>query len=555
MPFWNDGTQWNSGAQWGGLPDGRYWQVDIDLDRTGNYAVDYSRITHTVISAAWTTGLGDSDDEIAQPARLTLTLDNSTGDFFPENTASPFYDLLDRRPLIRIRALHNSTTRTLYEGKIVSVQPTVGQAGDARCIITAEDPMLSLLDAEYTPALLEQVTTDAALTPIFAAPLVLYPYASDYWILDAVGAAELGTNTRLFGTLPTNFDTGNTTLAFVGDNLDRGAGVSAQGFIRDIVAAEAGGRFFFDPAARQFVFHNRQHDSLNPTPAATFTAADFTRAEYVSGRDLLNAVTIDFQPRVVGSPGSVLWSAGNLPLRLGPGETRRLTARYTDPASTERARVGGKAMIAPQASVDYVANQREDGSGRDRTKRLIITAEFGAARATLTLVNPTGRDLYITTLQLRGTPITSYETQTVSAVDAQSIADHDRRDRALSLPALDDAEFAQSCADVLVGRYKTPLARFRSVTLSVGADDACGNLTQALTRAVGDRITLTDAQTSHDRDYIIVGSRHVVQAGGVHPHDVTWLLRPAERTQYWRLSDGVTFTALSTLGDSTRLML
>jgi hypothetical protein len=148
--------------------------------------------------------------------------------------------------------------------------------------------------------------------------------------------------------------------------------------------------------------------------------------------------------------------------------------------------------------------------------------------------------------------------QTVRAIDAQSIADYDRHPRILTLPTLDDLDFAQQYADFLVGRFKDPLARCRSVTLNTGTgvlgdgNEGCGNIAAALSRRVGDRIRITETQTQHDTEYIIVGERHHVQQGA---HDTTWILLPAARTQYWRLSDGASYTAESTLNTTTRLML
>ncbi|MCA9906986.1 MAG: hypothetical protein KC547_24200, partial [Anaerolineae bacterium] len=45
---------------------------------------------------------------------------------------------------------------------------------------------------------------------------------------------------------------------------------------------------------------------------------------------------------------------------------------------------------------------------------------------------------------------------------------------------------------------------------------------------IGDRVTLTDSASGHDRDYLITGESHQVDARA-RQHRLTWTLKPADR--------------------------
>lgn len=520
------------------------YEVWVDFNRDGDYSHALADISAYVTGLTWNNGMNQPEQEFATPATLTLTLDNSMGDFNLEDEASPFYGLFQQGLLVQVRAIFNSTIYPLFIGKLTAPAPLVmGNYSEHIYTLTARDLMDDLLDVEFVPDLQTDVTTDVALKQPFQKGVIAIPYAASFWIL---GQSTLGVNTVLLGeTEMIDFDTGKTTLAYVGDTSGGNTTTRAQQYLRDIVAAECGGRFFYNTRTGKFTFHSRHHD-INPTSAATLAKDDYDTADYVPQSAVVNKVTVHYQPREVGAAGTVIYSNPNT-IRLVGGETKTLTVRYRD-ATVENARIGAMDFINPKPGLDYIANAEADGSGNTVTARVIVSVKFGATSAEITLVNTRGRDTYLTTLQLRGTPLRSFNRESVTtAPDGESLYRYDHHPQTISIPALDDEELAQQYADSIAARKRESHAELRSIEFVANAED--GRMTQALTRDIGDVITVTNTDYDHSRLYAIVGERHRVQPGGEREHSVTWILKPVDTTNYWIL--GV--TGFSELGETTVL--
>lgn len=518
--------------------------VEVDFDKDAAYAHALSNISGYVLNMTWNNGMTNPEQEFANPAQLSLTLDNSHGDFNLEDSSATFYGLFKQGLLVRVRAVFSSTTYTLFIGKLTAQAPlTMDNYGELTYTLTARDLMEELLDVEFAPELETDVTTDTALRQPFAQGVVALPYASSFWIL---GVSTLGVDTVLLGEAAmVDFDTGNTTLAYAGDTVGGNTTVRAQQFLREITAAECGGRFFFNSRTGKFTFHNRHHDT-NPTSAATLNADDYDEASYTPQSPVVNKATIHYQPREVGAAGSVIYSNPN-PILLAGRESKSLTVRYKD-ATVEDARIGAMDFVTPQPGVDYIANVEQDGSGAVATHLVVVSVDFGATSATITLTNARPRRTYVTTLQLRGTPLRSFARDSVSsAPDGDSVYAYDPHSVTITLPAVDDEELAQQYADSLVARKRTPHAVLTAVTFTANAHS--DRMTQALTRDIGDVVTVANSDFDHSRMYAIVGERHSVQPGGEHPHNVTWTLKPVDAINYWVL--GV--TGMSELGSTTIL--
>jgi hypothetical protein len=440
--------------------------------------------------------------------------------------------LLRRGILMRLQATYQGETRTLFIGKISKIQPTAGASVDPIVTVTASDPMNQLLNTEYAPPLLTDVTVDEALTAIFDAGIIRWPYGDAYWLLEIQGASELDETTTLYDHDVTNFDTGKTELEFAGDVADRGQGVDAQNYIRDLVAAEAGGRAFFDARTAKFIFHNRHRDPTNDTVVASYDAGDYESPAPVYGDDIINRLTLNFTARQIGDPNTVIWTMTNVPIRIGAGAVKNVIARYTDSTNTER-RIGAKDFIPPVVGSHFIANTEEDGSGDDASSSLSVSVnEQGATSARLTLENDSAADFYITHAELRGTPLLWSE-ETVEVLDGDSSGLNDLLPQTRDVRALGDAELAQAYAEYIVNKFKNPISRFASI-----AFDSLRSHKMALASLdvlIGDKITVADAHTNHSQNYIVVGETHHLFIGGDHPRDVTWILKPVSREMYWKL--------------------
>lgn len=456
---------------------------------------------------------------------------------------------LNRGMLIGIRGSHDTVSnQQLYIGKIRNKRPSVGVYGEKQMVITCEDALAKLVNIEYEPPLQTEVTTDEPLTELFSNVVVPYPYMKSFWVLGTDGASTLGVDTVLADSSRfLTVDTGYTELPYVGDNSDTGGGVMANAFIRDVVAAEMGGRFFFNARTSFFTFHNRNRDILNETIFASLTHDDLEDGDYIDSEDVINSVMVNYQPREVGGEAVVIFTATNLPIAISPGETRIITARYRDP-SLENARIGAQDGLIPVLGTDIKAGLTESGTGNSGGNLLGYSVEYKAQSAKITLVNnSTGRTIYVNTLQLKGTPIYTYDRQFVTVSDANSQVDNDAESKRLDLPLVGSESDATDYANNVLSRFKDPVSVYRSVTFI--ASKTTARMVNALSVDIGSRITLVDSYMGHDADYIVVGEKHELTAGGDHTHRATWILKPVSRQTFWVL--GV--TGKSELGSTTYL--
>lgn len=524
------------------------YTVEVDIARDSTYGHAKSDITPYVRALSWNNGMSSSFQEVAPPARLSITLDNSSGAFDPDNSGAAYYGLLNRGTLVRVQATYSASTYTLFIGKLsaISVEPGVYERG---ATLQAADLMTELLDAEYVPPLQTNVRTDEVLEALFDSGIIALPYVTDYWVLGVSGYSELGSTTILLGAADMiDFDAGKTTLTYAGDNAGTDNGISAQSYIRDVIAAECGGRFFFNSRTGLFTFHSRHHD-VNYTLDDTLTSARIDNMAYTVQGDIINHVTINYQPRKVGAASSIVWSLEE-PITLGPGVTKVITARYRDP-DNESAHIGVIDPLPPSSGSDYIAyitgwNQQYGVS--DISSLLSVTPNWGGSSAKIQLSNGSGMySMDITTLSLRGTPLVSYSKQSLESFDANSYVIYGLYAKSISLRMVDDAELVQNYADSIVAQFSWGTARVSSVTFAANKD--ADRMALAMACAPGTYVRINDSSTSHDMDYVVVGESHRVNAGGEHTHTVTLTLKPLPRAQYWVL--GV--SGLSELGSTTFL--
>jgi hypothetical protein len=225
----------------------------------------------------------------------------------------------------------------------------------------------------------------------------------------------------------------------------------------------------------------------------------------------------------------VLWQLGSS-LRLNPGETRQLVARYRD---ANKLAIGAAAVIAPQPTIDYVANTQPDGTGGDRTAQVIVNlaGRNTASAATLEFRNNTSETFYILPgMQVRGTPLNPSDPLLVEQMDSASMTFYGVGTLSLNLAALTAPEEAIQFAGYELARRKDPQGIVRSIQVS-----STNLLAQVLARTLFDRITVQDAQTNHTRDYFIVAEEHTVDLGSAR-HRVTWLLEPADSDIFFIIS-------------------
>lgn len=537
------------------------YTFEVDLDRDGSFAGDLTGDLTGAPALGFRAGMTNAADAgwvspvnrydgMPAPAHLEAVLDNSVERgrlFSPDNPASPFYGKLTRGALVRVRMIAGGAAVTLWTGKLQRLLPVAGLAESQTVTLVAEDQSGVLLDSNFLPTLQTNVTVDQAIQQVFDAGIVPWPYDKRWWIL---GASRLGRNTRLFGS--TNFvaDVARTTLPWVGDTSARGSGggTSAQQYIRDLLIAEAGGRFFWDARNGVWAFHNRAHDALVAAVTDTLTAADFDLAQQRYGDDLVTRVIVYYQPRAVGTPASVLFSADNVPFKVAYHQPVTIQMRYRDPAHPT-AQIGAVDVIVPQLGVDISATKHEDSGSDSRTYALGIGTTIGAQSTSITITNTTRQDVWVQLLQVRGTPLTRYNQEAAEAHGADERAAYDLQPLVINASQIGDSDTAQGVANRILRRFGTPITRYASIRLTANDSDRLRALVQ--NAAIGQKYHIDDATTGHAGDYHLIGEVHELTPTA-HPldpwlHRATWLLKPAATEKLWLLGR----PGMSNLGDST----
>lgn len=511
---------------------------------TGSPANAYEQIFAYTERIDWTYGCTQYSEAVAPQSSLTAIVKNIDGVFTPSSNV--IGAVLSKGALVRMRGFIGTSPYSLYIGTLDSIRYDAGSDGERHATLNVIDPMPQLLNALYAPALQQNVTTDQVLQAVFDSQAVVYPYPGLYWILGAVGFAELGTNTFLVEQNLTNFEVGATTFTFAGDITGADASLNAQSFIREYVYAEMG-RFFYDAPTGQFKFFNRNHDVNAGVSALSPGAIELDEPpEYLYGDDVYTQISLNYYPRVIGTPASILYPSGNSPLTVVVGQPHTFTVRYQDP-NAPNAVVAGKDMITPVAGVDYIANAASDGSGADKTSVLQVVVNFLATSAQVTLINNNNHDpIYVTTFQLRGTPLKAYTRATASVNDGVSLGKQGDYRRTVEMTALGDDTLAASYANYLLQRYKTPTASFRGVSIWGNRDDA--TLLNCFTLGVGSYVQIDDAFLANSSNkYIVTAFHHTVTP--LRDHWTRLFVEPLDRSLYWILGDPV----LSVLGTTTRL--
>jgi len=499
--------------------------IEIDTGQDGTFSHSLADVSNYVTRLQWGSGATIPYQQVAPSATLFVELNNDSGKFTLFEATAEYYGLITVNTLVRVRWLLNGSTETMSVLKVaqngINVTAPSAKAG-ARITLQCTDWLDELWRFEVDPPLQQNVTTDQAIQTIFDKSPVIYPYGKAFFYIgvDSIG----GSNYIYDGTL-TNFDTGFTTLPYAGDNIGSNDKVTAQQLIREYCAAEFDSLFAWQPRSEEFVFFNRYHGTmvtLSPYVARTSSAyimqADIEQKNVTYAQNMTNDIEVQYTPRKQGAAGSVIASSDNVPITFRAQQTRDFTMRYRDPDQTNT-KTGALDIIQPQKGVDIIANSEADGSGDDWTEFLFVGYEIGAQSTKLTIYNrKVGDPAYITTLQIRGTPMTAYRAESVYARNDDSVYTNGEQKKFISNRAISDFDTAQNYADFMINKFGAATRAYQSITLVAAGRMA--SYVQTLT--LGDRITIQD-ECGLDTDYMIVGEQHQVDPQTLL-HRVTWIL-------------------------------
>lgn len=458
-------------------------------------------------------GITNPMDRIASIGAMTLKLRNYENKYSPDHASA--MEGFDQGTEMRLVATYGGTDYELLRGKIVDILPDPRPTKRVASIVVYDDVDILVREKLKRLALQTDQRSDQLVSAV--ANNAYTPTAESY-------------------------ATGQDTFAFANDTW-RDEQTTAWQALKDIVLSEWGTIWMAGDGTLTFKDrHDRpKHLTVDLSIAdKKWVEMDPSRAR----EDMATIVEVTVTPRVVGGVGSVLWTLEDVP-SLDPGQSATYTARYTDP-NQEAARVGAQDVISPAQTTDYTMNSQADGGGDDLSGDFTVTPTKGGNATSLLVTNGGTVTGYITKLQIRGTPLLTYQTVVMrEESDSQHLADYGPLELMLDMPIQDDPAVGASLARYLRLQYEDPMTRVKGITIL--ANRNATYMTAALGLDVNDRIEITDTELGLSAEAFFVESiQHRISHGGAI-HLTTFGLSPASRNQMWVLG----IAGASELGETT----
>jgi hypothetical protein len=331
-----------------------------------------------------------------------------------------------------------------------------------------------------------------------------------------------------------NYGTGHEAYDTSGDQW-ASSRTAALEIIADCCRSEQGR--FFAQGDGTLTFLDRA-DMFAPLTAAVSLGSS-SPVEVVFDRNrarVFNEVNVQVTPRAyVGTTGVL--SQANTIMRIPPVDAagnpgqRTVTLHFRDSAGNP---CGGTNLVLPLvASTDYLVNDRPDGTGFDYSTSAAFAfgnIEVRGAEIIIPMLNYATGPLYVTRLQVRGQPITTYDPMIFTQVSASNQARDLKLPLTLPLPLSNDENYGQSLSLYLLDRYKDAFTSLREVVIR--DQDTLGS-TSVWAVGLFDVVDVSDAQMS------VSGLKAFVTRieGEIEASDFTlrWHCFRADDHKYWNL--------------------
>lgn len=460
------------------------YEVRIDWDGTGDFTAGADNVTSRRRADGGLSIQYGRDHARASaptsPGQASFTLDNASRDYSPENASSPLVGkVLPARP-VRVQATHLGTTYTLFRGQTddFNVQPTPGQRVAA---ITCLDGLAALSGVDVTVALRGTVRTGTAIG----------------YILDAAG----------WSATARDLDPGATIIPWYWEE-----GTDALGAIQKLIAAEGMPSFISIDPDGNFMFRDRHHRltrSASLTSQVTFRdkGADPRFSwplNYDHGwKDIVNTIRIEVTERSVKEIDSI-WSSDST-YAIADGQTIQIEVSTSDPFIN--------AVTPTLAEEDFTV-----ASGV-----VSVTMSVDGGASAVLSVKAVGGPAVLTSIRIRGNPISSARTRVANLTEAASQSAYGKRSPDdLDATWLTYEDALAVAATMLAHRaQRLPIV---SIRLTGGNDTI---MTQQLIRDLSDRVTIVDAETGLNAGFYIERIEHSITGAGSQMHETVFACEKA----------------------------
>ena len=505
----------------------------VDWNNDGDFTDSNDDISGDTLSVTWSRGrdYASALQGRSVAGKLSAVLINTDGKYSPSNTSSALTGNILPGRSIKLQAGSGSFPYTFpiafndgvrWQGKLDRIKPAPAAAGRKTATLTAFGTLGYLNQFETQLASQTNRRTDQAVGDI----------------LDDVGWTSADDR---------DLDTGKTTISRFWMS-----GKKTIDALRLVEEAEAG--FIKESKSGQVAFENRYHrltETASTTSQATFTDADGAAHtfEAIAQADPLSTIVnhVEATARTFDTASvAVLWThpeTGSASPTLAPGEAKTFEAEFPNPDAANNA-MEVNAWTTPAATTDYLLNSASGGGGTNLTADITVTQTKTAERMAITLTNSaTGSDGYLIKLQARGTAVSTKNPCIVRAIDTTSQGIYGERKYVAKTKFIPTTSEAQDWCDYHAVIYGSPT---NILTMVIPASTS-GNIGQALSRDLSDRITVTatnDAKLGVNADFFVESEKHTVTAGGTQ-HVTSWQLSPASGgySQFWVLGTSVLGTS------------
>lgn len=427
-----------------------------------------------------------------QPGEMTLELDNWAGDYSPANSAGPWHGEL--RPGIgaRLRATYNSSTYSLFDGRVSRISIAPQMADQRRAVMAIRDAVADLQAVTITTSIFVASNIGSVAAAVFAAS----------------GVASYAIDT-LYDTSPFAWFEGR-------DGLNA---------LREVV--DAGYYNAYVDGAGVFNLRGRYWDQQGIASLAGSYAEFYDLGYELSDDDVRNAVQIRGVPRAASSQATVAFFA-NVP-SIAASSGIGFFLQYLDPDNGEPA--PARNLVTPVNSLDYVTNTATDGSGTDRTATASVSITFFGASAVASVFNGSADTVYLTRFVIRGESLQRRAEVSVMSEDASSQAFYAERSLDMTNDLLAERNYLKDYADFLINRNKEPQPAPTMALKSQWPD--------ILDLTLGDVVHATEAVTGIDQRFTIIGVAHQISPDRGFEHIATYTLDGVREQSVLILDDPV----------------
>jgi len=499
------------------LPD---WTVEIRIGTT------WTDVTCDLIRAKWTVGFTNTVQNMPMPAHGTFMMKNDDLKYSPESTSK--LAGLDVGLPIRVVVNDGSDVR-MYTAWINEIKPDPFQyMGKKTCTLATAGFLERAQRATIAPAIQLDKTADELITYLFVNTSILPPGTDGVWLLGVAGFSGLGISTYL-GSISGYFnaETGVETFPYAFDNSTQFTRLYDA--LKYIVDSEQG--WLFTGRDGKITFYNQNHFYLDTTVDETFNES-MSGLSYTYGKDVYNQITVQYNPRTLDEDGTFTLATMENSMLVRFGESVTITMNYTGDGDE---RVSTTDAIDPVTTTDWTANAEDDGSGADMTADFTVTAVHLANGSEWTVSNnnvTTDGYLQAGATQRSNNKLTDKGAELYFLEDAGNVVTYGARPLQIMAQLLPTAEAAARIAKVKLSNYRNPIGDITQVTLKPYKNTTLK--TAAITRTIGDRITLIETQTANSDDYFIMGEEHTLE-DGAKDWTVKWHLMNAKRYLVWAI--------------------